>query len=408
MGGFLDGRELGSHPPPAAVPDGTMKRPRIVMVARTAGLEYDDRIRKECLSLAKIASLRLYVNFADNREEEGITAYGIPYRSFRLRTRDRLKSGKHLLLKSAEFYWRVRPYLPPYDLVWVHELYTYMFPLMLPGDRCVWDLHELPTVFERDLMRPIFHRIERKCRKILHANPWRISYLLQGGTIARPDKHLAIRNYPDQAFTAARPDHSGWARFAEWRKGGDYVFLQGLSVPRRYPANTIEAVLRTPGIKAVVVGAFDDAARNELVRKFPRELGERVFFTGMVDQMQIPAFIAGAAFSIVLYDTRTPNNRFCEPNRMYQAIAMGVPVIVGCNEPMSELVTKHGFGVCLASDGREGAEIERAIGEIMARNHEYRRNIQERREAISWERQESALWAIGGAVAGAGEGACSS
>ena len=49
---------------------------RIAVIARTVGLEFDDRIRKQCIALQKIAELFIYVNFADNRKECGVTSYG--------------------------------------------------------------------------------------------------------------------------------------------------------------------------------------------------------------------------------------------------------------------------------------------------------------------------------------------
>jgi glycosyltransferase involved in cell wall biosynthesis len=112
---------------------------------------------------------------------------------------------------------------------------------------------------------------------------------------------------------------------------------------------------------------------------------------GMVEQLQIPSLIAPALFSIILYDISTPNNRFCEPNRMYQAIAMGVPVIVGCNEPMKDIVERYKFGISLKSDGRDVTEIETAIIKILKQREHFKVNILENYRNILWEQQETLL-----------------
>ena len=46
-----------------------MTKPNIAIVLRTVGLEYDDRVRKECIALSKIAKLKIFVTFENNAEE---------------------------------------------------------------------------------------------------------------------------------------------------------------------------------------------------------------------------------------------------------------------------------------------------------------------------------------------------
>jgi hypothetical protein len=243
-----------------------MKKKKIAMIARTIGLEYDDRIRKECISLSKNADVHIYVNLTDNREEEGVTSYGIPYKSFRLKTRDRFESSKHLLIKAAEFYLRVRKYLNNYEIIWAHEIYTFMFPLLLKKNQCVWDLHEIPFRFQKFYMRALFRYIESKCLKLIHANEYRIKYLTDKRIIKHPDKHIAIKNYPDRDFCVSKITNTQQSQIHKWLDGVDYVYLQGLSFPRRYPANSIEAVLRSSHLKVVVTGTSIKLRTNFLSR----------------------------------------------------------------------------------------------------------------------------------------------
>ena len=72
----------------------------IAVIAKTKGLEFDDRIRKECIALSKKYHVTIFVVFDDNRQEEGITSYGIKYKSFRIKTRDILPQSKFLLIKT--------------------------------------------------------------------------------------------------------------------------------------------------------------------------------------------------------------------------------------------------------------------------------------------------------------------
>lgn len=363
----------------------SMKKVKIAFVARTVGLEYDDRIRKESLSLTNQgAEVFIYVNFTNNRAEQGVTSYGIPYKSFKLKSRDLLPSSKFLLIKSIDFYFNVRKYLASYDVVWAHEEYTYLFPLLIKRNKCIWDLHEIPFRFERPIMKLIFHYIENRSKKLIHANKYRIQYLKSIDVVKHPKKHGYLNNYPDDMFLASDSLDSEHSKFTNWLAESNYVYLQGLSVERRYPINTIEAIMKTEGLKAIVVGAIDSDALAYLEKKYSTEVRKKIYFRGMVEQLYISPYIKNALFSIVLYDVNTPNNRYCEPNRLYQSIIMNIPVIVGCNEPMKKLVDSNKFGISLKSDGRNLDEIRVSIEKLLKNREAYLCNIEKNKHNLLW------------------------
>lgn len=368
---------------------------KIAFVAYVSRLEYDDRIRKEALTLSKSGQVKIFVAQTNNKESEGVTAYGIPYKTFRLKTRDKLPSAKLLLVKATEFYWRVRKYLTDYDIIWVHEVEPFLFPLLLRKTKIVWDLHEIPEPFEKNIvMKKLFRFIEKKCMRLVHANNYRIDYLIREGLIKTPEKHLAIRNYPDTQFELSTLKDEKYDEFKKWLGDTDFIYLQGLTAKARFPLQTIEAVMKADSFKAVVVGQFDVQAHEHLSKLYGDRLYQKIFFRGMVDQLAIPNYIKGSSLSIILYDITIPNNRYCEPNRMYQSIVFQKPVIVGCNEPMSELVTKYGFGIALKSDGSNIAEITDAIHTILNNYDFYVENIKKHKNKILWSEQEQMLRSI--------------
>lgn len=366
---------------------------RLAVIARTQGLEYDDRIRKECISLSKIADIKIFVNFTGNRKECGVTSYGIPFESIQLISRDSLPSSKFLFIKALEYYLRVRKQLKDYDYIWAHEIYTFIFPLLSKKNLYIWDQHEIPDRFQHPLLRRVFHIIEKKCLFMIHANEFRRDYLEQEGLIQEITKHKVIRNYPDISFsnTTTLSDQKGFNEFQYWLNGEDYVYLQGLSTNRRYPFNTVESILQETDLKVIIIGGFEEEAKRALLNKYGEHLYERVYFRGMVDQLDIPMYLKSAKFSIVLYDTLTANNRLCEPNRMYQAIILGVPVIVGCNEPMKELVDKYQFGISLNHDGKDLNNIRIKVRELNDKIEDFQKHIDENKNQIVWENQESKL-----------------
>lgn len=368
---------------------------KIAFVGLIAALEFDDRIRKEALTLSDIAQVKIFVVQANNKESEGITTYGIPYKSFRLKTREKLPSAKLLLVKAMEFFLRVRKYLKDYDIVWVHDYETFLVPLLLSKIQIVWDLHEIPGPFVKNgVMKKLFQFIEKKCTRLIHANTNRIDYLIRENVIKIPEKHIALRNLPDTEFEQSVLKDEKYDEFNTWVGDSDYIYLQGLWNEGRYPLQVIDAVMRQDGFKAVVVGDFQNETREKLSAMYGDTLFQKVFFRGKVDQLAIPDYIKGSKFSIIVYRITKPNNRYCEPNRMYQSIIFQKPVIVGCNEPMSDLVLKYGFGVALKGDGSNASEISDAIQAVMQDYDVYVENIKKNKKHIVWSKQEQALKAI--------------
>jgi glycosyltransferase involved in cell wall biosynthesis len=363
----------------------------IAFVLYTSGLEYDDRVRKEALSLSAYANVEVFFITPENNSGEGVTSYGVPYRMFSLKSRRLLPSGKYTFIKSFDFFLTVRKHLKRFDVVWVHDVHVAAIPFFLSHKNIVWDLHEIPAaIINNQLTRQIFKRIESKCRVVIHANPHRINYLNKAGVIRdkHKHKHVFLRNYPDSVFLTSKLVDEKFYDFKGWLNKSEYVYLQGLQGIHRFPEQTIAAIMQTNGIKAVVIGGFDPAIKEKLHREYGDILYAKIYFRGMLPQLKITRYIEDSLFSMVFYNNNTPNNRLCEPNRMYQAIASGKPVIVGSNEPMKEIVEKYGFGIVLNGFGNEIGEIISAMERMKTNYNHYQSNIELHRHEIMWSSQE--------------------
>ena len=327
---------------------------KIALVIKTQGLEYDDRVRKEILSVQKLfpnISFKIYAMLGENKEYEGITNYGIPYKSVYLKSREAYPSSSKLLRKAYEFYSVIRDEIKQYDAVWCGDRHCFFVPMCLHHKRILWDLHELPYEFfggfpKKQLLKYIFNR----CKVIVHANPQRCDYLYQNGYISNKDKHFSLRNYPNFNDVDVEYDDA-YYRFIQWKDGRMCVYFQGLSEDGRAAYESIEAVMRIFGMVAVVVGSFHKNSLTRLENEWGAELEKRIFFAGRIAQLKIPQYVKECYMSMVFYKNIRPNNFYCEANRFYQSVIMGLPVVVGSNAPMKELVEKYGFGISIDDDG---------------------------------------------------------
>lgn len=359
------------------------RQKKAAVVVMTSGLEFDDRVRKVSLVLSKYYQVKIFVLQNDNKAHEGYTSYGLEYKAISLKSRERFPSRSHLALKMMEFYLRLRKELRGYDFYWYNETKTFIFPLLAPRKQIfVWDQHEIPSEFLRGFKRLLFSMMERKCRYMLHANPQRIDYLNGVGLLKAPEKQFFIHNYPDCTFIESELKPKCYDEFISWLADDEYVYLQGLGDKERYPFNTVSSIWENTDYKMVVVGGFDKGEKSRLEEKYP-DLESRVFFAGMTDQLAIPALLKDSQFTVVLYTLVDPNCRYCEANRMYQAIALGVPLVVGCNESMKDVVDGI-YGVSISGDGSDAEDLAKGVISIVERLDEFKTNCENNKGQYIW------------------------
>ena len=364
------------------------KHYNIALVLYTQGIDYDDRIRKEILSIKSLYSnvdFKIFAVEPKNREEEGITSYGVAYRMPYLKSRDKYASGTHILQKAWDFYKTIRKDLRAFDAVWCADPETFIFVLMLQGKPIAWDLHELPLAFMgNSIMKTLFKYLERKCDVMVHANEPRLRYLEKIGLVKHPQKQYILRNYPkfneiDSEYDEAYND------FVKWLGDDKCAYLQGVVNEARADIESIQAVLAIPNLKAVVVGGIQPKRMEDFKQRFGEEiLTERVYFTGRINQLKTPQYIRKCCIALVFYKNTSPNNWYCEPNRLFQNVINGNPVVVGNNPPMKEFVEANHCGVSVDTDGKDVDKIIESIKIVLNNPFGYKiLNVDE----VLWDKQ---------------------
>lgn len=364
------------------------KQYKIALVIKT-NLEYDDRVRKEVLTIQNLfpnIKFKLFPLYDDNRLEEGVCSYGVPYKTVHLKTRETSAKSSHLFLKALDFYKSVKNDIKDYDAIWCADPETCMIVLLARCHNIVWDLHELPTAFLGNFVMKYFLKfLFSKCNVIVHANQARIDYLESKGVVKNKSKHYFLRNYPNFGDVSSEFD-SAFYSFMEWKKGRKCIYLQGLNGEGRCAYESICAVLNLPELCAVVVGNFDQKIKTKLLSEY-NDLEERIRFIGKIEQQKTPQYIKESIMSIVLYKNIGPNNWYCEANRCYQSIIMGIPVVVGNNPTMKTLIDKYGFGICIDSDGSDINKITKGLSSVIDNYDWYLENNNYYRSQILWDNQ---------------------
>lgn len=365
---------------------------KIALVLYTQGLDYDDRIRKEILSIRKnfpAIEFKIFAVEPQNREECGLTSYGIPYRIPYLTSRDKYKASSHVIFKALDFYWTIRRELKNFDCIWCADVETFPVVLFTKRKPILWDHHELPESFMSNrFMRFLYKFMEKKCKVVIHANQPRLDFMNSKGFVSDISKHFVLRNYPEFNEIDLEYDDTYYS-FVQWLGDSRCVYLQGLTGPKRADIESIGAVLSIPDLKAVVVGKISESQMLLFEEVFGKDkLKNRVFFAGQQKQLKTPQYIRKCMTSLIFYKDTNVNNWYCEPNRLFQNINNGNPVVVGNNPPMKELIINHNIGVCADTDGSDQEKIENAINELIFRYDELKANLEVIKDMWLWRKQD--------------------
>lgn len=279
------------------------------------------------------------------------------------------------------------------DLIVAHDLEA-LPSAVRTGRKTIYDSHDdwpavyadnsrleswIAAVFERWLVGRVAHVVTpcepltRKFRDIGVAATTLYNARPSGEIVrAGPREARASFGYTDQDFVV------GWA--AKFQPGdGSGVLLDSLG---RLPMTA----------KALIAGG--PAHEAEMIRKEARDrgIGDRVEVLGYVPYEKMGPVYAAMDVGVILLDRRK-NFYNALPNRLFDYMAHGVPVLVPAYPAMSEVVQDARCGVTVEQSDVEN--VSSAVRDLMARRSEIASLGARGRDAFEsvycWERQETAF-----------------
>ena len=365
---------------------------RICVIAKTENLSVDERLNKSYRCIHKNFATKLLLNYHDNDQKLSKLSGNIKCIGIKLFTRNIFKPGKFLIIKAFEFFIQIKFNTRKTDFLWIHEEWPFLCCLFGKKDKFIWDLHETPTRFLKQPYKKIFQIIERKAKFIVHANEFRIDYLIKMSLVQSPEKHVALSNYPNRENLPTKNKPKKYCDFKNWLKDSKYAYIQGVNKKDRFPVESISAILEASEEKVCVVGAVEEEVKLYLTKKYGKIILTRVFFVGRIEACYIPLFLSDAMYSIVLYDDKDINNKLCAPNRFYHALSLGVPVITGLNPPLKTVIDKFENGIIIAGYGESINSIKTGIISLLNNYNEIKSNAKNHSDRFLWDEDSMATF----------------
>lgn len=250
------------------------------------------------------------------------------------------------------------------DLVVVHDMPAVLplLPRLLGSpDRVVFHAHELWTEAAENLapLRPVWRVLERftvrhAARVIVpESNRARIVHEEYGA----PLMPAVVMNIPP----APPPYERGMLPRESLALPGDAIIVlyQGLLGESRCIEELVAALAQLPErFHLVLIGTGEEAFMTRL-RDAARHTAGRLHILGWMHPEELRAFTAAADIGVLLYRNQGRNNYYAAPNKLYEYLFSGLPVVSSAFPGLRDAIEGGGYGAC--ADPARADDIARAI-----------------------------------------------
>lgn len=171
------------------------------------------------------------------------------------------------------------------------------------------------------------------------------------------------------------------------------ILYQGNLSDNRNIISLVQAMryVKNPHIHAVLLG---NGAYSHFLKNLVKDLGltHKIHFHEAVAQEQLLAYTACADLGLIPYLPTCLNNALCTPNKLFEYIAAGVPIIAHDLIEIRKMLNTFNFGYITNLTCYEslGTKLDHLLGNPNIL-HELKINALAAREKINWQHEEKLL-----------------
>lgn len=265
--------------------------------------------------------------------------------------------------------------------------------LKLKGKRVIYDIHEdVPKDIQDKLWIPV--HIRSVLGKSISLIETFAAKVLSGLISATPSiasrfplyKTVVVQNFPilqELNENNAHPYN---------QRPGSIVYIGNITEVRG-PKEMIEAIEFLPGsldVNLILAGAFSSSGLEEELRQMPG--WARVDFLGWISRMAVREILDNARIGLVLFHP-APNHIESQPNKLFEYMSAGIPVITSDFPLWRQIVEDAGCGLLV--DPLNPKAIAKAIQWLLEHPKKAESMGQRGRRAVekhyNWEREGKKL-----------------
>jgi glycosyltransferase involved in cell wall biosynthesis len=253
----------------------------------------------------------------------------------------------------------------------------------------VYDSHEyfteVPELNNRRLVRRIWEKIESLMLPHIQFSST-VSLPIAEAYKKKYNIHMeVIRNLPFRKTAEAAPE------FTLQKQSGKTIIYQGALNMGRGLEMAIKAMQYTENLHLVIIGRGDlETQLKELVQSLG--LTTKVTFTGSISPEKLFDYTVQADLGISLEEDLGLNYRFALPNKVFDYIQAGVPVLVSDLPEVKSLVLQYDVGMInnTGTPAELGALFNRILGDE-TKIQAWKLNLKKAASELCWENEEQKL-----------------
>ena len=254
----------------------------------------------------------------------------------------------------------------------------------------IYDSHELyaeQKTFsgaQKRIMRRAEGDLIRQCAATFTVNDSIADEMARRYRCARPHVLLNVVDPPEGFDVGAR--HERLRKHFCWP--GDRVILlfQGGLAANRNLENLVESMAFVRNDRLVLVLMGDGPIKDRLRDAArARDVADRVFFKDAVPQEELAFWTASADIGVIPYPNVDLNTYYCTPNKLFEYIQAGLPILANDLPELRRYVGETGFGVTVAM--RKPSAIAAALDAWLsdpAKLRAARETLLAKREEFTW------------------------
>ncbi|WP_153394619.1 glycosyltransferase, partial [Ornithinicoccus halotolerans] len=267
----------------------------------------------------------------------------------------------------------------------------------LAGSAVVYDSHELwlrRNIRQDRWLAPLVEAVTehvgvRRAAGVITVSPSIASWLRRRYRLA--EEPVLVRNIPRYDGHPPPPEGGRLRELAGLGAQHKVVAYTGGITTGRGLEETLEALTLLPGDVQLVLLGYGDPAYIARFEARAAELGlaERVHLVGKVPSAQVPATLADADAAVVFVRPVCLSYRYSLPNKLFESIHAGLPVVAADLPDTAAVVREHGVGEVF--DAATPAELAEAIADVLARPEAFRAAARAAAARLTWQQEARRL-----------------
>lgn len=131
------------------------------------------------------------------------------------------------------------------------------------------------------------------------------------------------------------------------------IFIGGKILEERCIHMVISAMKEMDDAQLIIRGYCSDKVYKSRLLKMAQNMENVDLYLEGVPYQDIVTHTLNSDLTIALYDPKIPNNRYASPNKLFEAMASGIPIIVNEKTSMAYIVAEENCGLIIPYQDQE-------------------------------------------------------